>query len=402
MNETFLPEFLRDAGYYTAMYGKWHLGFFKQDHLPMSRGFQEQSGIYNAMADHYTHVIGPGYDWHINQTTDFSVKGMYSGDIIRDNAVGFIHKRGTLGVNAGPFFLYVPFQEAHSPDQVDQKWKDMYPSLAAYPERQALCGMITHTDAMVGDIVTALNTTGLYDNTVIFFSSDNGGPGGQDAGVPRPSRFDSVILDRNWPFRGQKHELYEGGVRVPGFVHSPLLPDGVKGSTLPALIHITDWLPTIMAATGASLDSRKHQPIDGVNQWPCITGQHDKCTRNEVVLNINTVCDPAGSTGEFNTECPAPKAAMRVGDIKLLAECFDTTTLSFKGKLLLYNVSADPSELQDLAAAMPDVVESLSVKLLAYGKEAAMIPPLGDSAPWQVVVDSILLTTHLSFQHSLA
>ena len=85
--------------------------------------------------------------------------------------------------------------------------------------------MITHTDAMVGDIVRALKTTGLYEKTIIIFSSDNGGPGGQDGLTPKSKPFDPAYIDRNFPFRGQKLEIYEGGIRVPGFVHSALLPD---------------------------------------------------------------------------------------------------------------------------------------------------------------------------------
>ena len=122
----------------------------------------------------------------MNGTTDLSLKGQYSGDVVRDNAVSYIHRQADAqGAAGGPFFLYVPFQEAHSPDQVDQSYKNLYPHLASTPQGQALAGMITHTDAMVGDIVTALHRTGLYRNTVIIFSSDNGGPGGQDGLIPR-------------------------------------------------------------------------------------------------------------------------------------------------------------------------------------------------------------------------
>ena len=168
--------------------------------------------------------------------------------------------------------------------------------------------MITHTDDMVEDIVQALKSTGLYENTIIIFSSDNGGIGGQgpdsiekfclsfglknslrfhfDSGTClnyqlRESQaktqvifqgkiqaeifllnypqdhltqaakpFDDSYIDRNYPFRGQKREVYEGGVRVAGFVHSPLLPDKVRGTTLHEVVHVTDWVPTIVAATG--------------------------------------------------------------------------------------------------------------------------------------------------------
>ena len=107
---------------------------------------------------------------------------------------------------------------------MDAKYRDLYPQLAKSPDTQNLYGMITHTDEMVGDIVDALNVTGRLASTVVVFSADNGGPGGQDGLTPRPSRFDTTILERNSPYRGQKHEIYEGGVRVAGLVFSPLLP----------------------------------------------------------------------------------------------------------------------------------------------------------------------------------
>lgn len=246
-----------------------------------------------------------------------------------------------------------------------------------------VAGMVTHTDDMVRDIVSALNeTSSLYANTIIIFMSDNGGPGGQQ-GVPTPTRFDGTVLDRNYPFRGQKHEIYEGGVRVAAFVHSPLLPAAVRGTTQHALIHVTDWLPTIIAATGAALSSRDHLPLDGFNAWPCITGR-GPCERTEVVVNINTVCDPPGSSGPtFATECPAPKAAIRIGDLKLLAECYDTATATLTGAVALYNLTADPSEQLDLSGARPADVARLAARLLGFAHEAAQIPPLSDSAPWQ-------------------
>ena len=253
-NETFLPQYLKEAGYKTAQYGKWHLGFFKNDSLPMARGFDEQSGFYTGAVDHYTHLrvedSPQGYDWHVNQTFSKECIGKYSGNLVRDNAVDYIQRQAKLGEDAPPFFLYLPFQEAHSPYQVDQKYKDMYPHLASKPETQALAGMITHTDDMVEDIVQALKSTGLYENTIIIFSSDNGGIGGQDHLTQAAKPFDDSYIDCNYPFRGQKREIYEGGVRVAGFVHSPLLPDKVRGTTLHEIVHVTDWVPTIVAATG--------------------------------------------------------------------------------------------------------------------------------------------------------
>ena len=134
-------------------------------------------------------------------------------------------------------------------------------------------------------------------------------------------------------------------------------------------------------ATGASLDSRKHPPLDGIDMWGCILGDAP-CRRKEVVLDIDTECN-IGCTTKKCPGLPAPKAAMRVGEMKIMAECFDSKTLSFKGKMSLFNLTADPGETTDLASTQPDVVKKLSSKMLIYAKEAAKIPPLTQGTPWQ-------------------
>ena len=220
-------------------------------------------------ADHYSHIIDGGYDWHVNGSVDLGANGSYSGDLVRDYAVGFIE--GT-GRNASrPFFLYVPFQECHSPFQVDSKYSDLYPDLG--PEMKNLCGMVTHTDEMIGDIVQALNTTGVLSNSVIIFMGDNGGPHVDKD--PPPSRWDAHIIARNYPFRGQKHEIFEGGVHVAGFVYSQLLPAHVLGTVNSNVMHITDWAPTIMSLANAGAMPN----TDGFDQWPVM----------KYTINQNTV-----------------------------------------------------------------------------------------------------------------
>eukprot|EP00966_Prymnesium_polylepis_P066446 1542576-Prymnesium_polylepis.2 len=149
--------------------------------------------------------------------------------------------------------------------------------------------------------------------------------------------------------------------------------------------------------------------------WACLGGDSTRCGRREVLLNFNTVCDDGGGgwPRPYATECPAPKAALRVGDLKLLAECYAPTPApggararcdTRRGRvglrcethrgaspprgdshclLELYNLTADPSESANLAAALPDAVASLRARLLAYGAQATQIPPLSDAPPWQ-------------------
>ena len=355
LDERFLPEFLQDAGYETAIFGKWHLGFFKPEFLPLSRGFDHQTGLYNWGGDHYSHEIGYnyeiGYDWNVNQVPATQFRGKYSGELVRDDAVNFIHVRNATRhhSSAQPYFLYVAFQESHGPYQVGAKYRAMYPHLATMPNFQNLCGMISHDDAMVGDIVDALDATRAIMNTVVIVSADNGGTGLHLENMPQmPSRFDPQINIRNFPFRGVKHENYEGGVRVGALVYAPyLLPAASSGSAMDSLFHAVDWLPTLTSAAGASLATRRHHPLDGLDQWACLLGDSSKCGRTEVVINFNTVCDAPGGhgapgvVGNFSTENPAPKAGLRSGDLKLLAECYNASSHSFVGRLELYNLTAE-------------------------------------------------------------
>lgn len=210
-------------------------------------------------------------------------------------------------------------------------------------------------------------------------------------GLTPPQRFDPHVSPRNFPFRGQKHEVYEGGVRVAGFVFSPLLPSHLVGTTYDNIFHVTDWLPTLATATGASLGSRKHLAIDGTDHWGCLTrGGGAACApRAEVVMNINIRCDIPGDHGapdvggDFTTECPAPKAALRRGDLKVLTECYNTSVHGFTGRVELYNVSADPSEQHDLSTSRPEALSDLLGRLRKYAAQAALVPPLHPEPPFQ-------------------
>ena len=246
LEERTLPQMLKAAGYTTAITGKWHLGHFDPAYLPTRRGFDHQYGHYNGNIDYYTHERDGGFDWHRDDRVNRD-EG-YSTHLIAREAVRLIQAKPA----DQPLFLYVPFNAVHAPHQVPEQYLKPY---AALPEpRRTYAGMVAAEDEAVGQIVAALEAKGLRQNTLIVWSSDNGGPS--------PGRVTS-----NGALRAGKGTLYEGGVRVCAFATW----DGhIKpGSTVDAPLHMVDWYPTLARLAGASIAQKL--PLDGRDAWSTIT-----------------------------------------------------------------------------------------------------------------------------------
>ena len=199
---------------------------------------------------------------------------------------------------ASPLFLYMPFQAVHSPIQAPQRYITPYEGLD--PNRRVFGGMLAALDEAVGEVVTSLKDKGMWDNTLTIFSTDNGGPVGSLHN--HPTGIGAATGSQNWPLRGGKGSYYQGGVRGTGWVHGKMLHPSLKGTTNFELAHVTDWLPTLVAAAGGERDAWAWDlPLDGVNQWPMLT-QGTGSARTEVLINIErdhpTTAPPApGETG---------------------------------------------------------------------------------------------------------
>ena len=157
-------------------------------------------------------------------------------------------------------------------------------------------------------------------------------------------------------YKGQKHEVWEGGVHVAGWVNGGLVPAHARGSTHTPLIHVSDWAPTIMhilAGVDMAAGVAPGMALDGVSMWACLTAESgtakqaacESAGRRDILYNVNLLCDdpsasPTPGSMDFLSEVPAPKAGLRVGDMVLLAECYDWRTKSLRGRKSLYNVTA--------------------------------------------------------------
>ncbi len=336
LEERTLAQALQEAGYTTAIIGKWHLGHFAPEYLPTRRGFDHQYGHYNGAIDYFSHIRDGGFDWHKDDTVCRD-EG-YSTHLIARDAARFIAKNA----ERKPFFLYVAFNAVHAPHQAPAEYMKPYGDLQG--ERRKYAGMLAAMDEAVGQIVDAVEKAGVRKNTLFVFSSDNGGP--------QPG----VVTD-NGKYRAGKGTLYEGGVRVAAFATW----DGhIKpGSTVTEPLHIVDWYPTLLKLCGAKAEQKL--AIDGRDLWPTLT--QDKPSPHDAIL-LNTT--PTGG-------------AIRVGDWKLVvrkgADDLDGGTVKNPDKhsVELFNLRDDPYEKTNLADKQPDRLKDLQGRLAVFAKQA--VPP---------------------------
>jgi len=351
LEERTLPQALQEAGYFTAICGKWHLGHFQRTYLPTSRGFSHQYGHYNGALDYFTHERDGGFDWHRNDRVCRN-EG-YTTKLLGDEAVRLIEQQD----GNRPFFLYVPFNAPHAPLQALPDYLDKYQSIADQ-KRRTYAAMVSCVDDQVGWIVAALERRGLAGNTLIAFSSDNGGPLNLGA--------------TNGPLRAGKGTLYEGGVRVCAFANWP--GQIAPGTVVTQSLHIVDWYPTLLNLAGVPLAQKL--PLDGRDAWPTIAA--GKPTPHDEILHNTTPGNGAirvgdwklvlnGSRGEDGSEALAqPDNQPRKNKKKNGVESIE-----------LFNIAEDPNEKTNLAAQQPDKAQDLLARLNTYG--GAAVPP--KSAP---------------------
>ena len=334
LDKTTIAGALKKAGYATGMFGKWHLGNDAQHH-PGERGFDEaieSSGVH--------------FDFQTDPKVDYP-KGQYLADFLTDKATDFIRRH-----KDEPFFLYLPHFGVHSPHQAKAeliaRFKGKKP--AGGHHDPAYAAMIASVDESVGRIVALLDELKLADNTLVIFSSDNGGVGGyQREGIKQ----EQGVTD-NAPLRGGKGMLYEGGVRVPYIFRWP--GTIAKSTECAEPIISVDVYPTLVELAGAERPA--NQPLDGVSIAKLLNG-NGKGTLNRDAIFWHF---PGYLGAGANAWRTTPAGAIRSGDWRL-QEYFED------GRIELYNLREDPSQTNNLAAAKSDKAKELHNRLIAWRKE---------------------------------
>ncbi len=326
-----LPQVLRPAGYTSAIVGKWHLGLQEPD-TPMDRGFDHFHGFLGDMMDDYYTHRRHGINYMRLGREEIDPKG-HATDLFTEWAREWLRGRKP----GEPWCLYLAYNAPHTPIQPPKEWlrrvKDREKDI---PDRRAkLVALIEHMDDGIGRVMKTLEETGLAENTLVVFASDNGGQTGVGA--------------RNGPLRAGKGTLYEGGIRVP---MGAAWPGRIRpGSRTDRIVLSMDILPTLCEAAGAPVD---HE-IDGTSFLPTLLGKDEAGPERDLFWGRR-------EGGRFKGEA---MYAIRRGDWKLLEP--------MPGRPReLYNLAADPQEENDLAQAEPatfkELADALDAQLARYAK----------------------------------
>jgi arylsulfatase A-like enzyme len=350
-----LPRVLKAQGYDTCMTGKWHLGSVPAEG-PNHYGFDHSYGSLGGGVTSYSHKYKRGpftNTWHRDEKL-IDETGHVT-DLIAAEAVGWIESRGTA-----PFFLYVPFTAVHLPVKEPTEWVARVPASITGDVARHYAACIMHLDDAVGRILATLEKTGRRENTLLVFTSDNGGSGAEnnDPSYPSDDCPSGKLPASNTPWRGMKGSLYEGGTRVAAIVS---WPRHVKQGKVDAPVQITDWLPTFAALTG--YHTERDLKWDGTNILPLLTAHTPPAPRTLYSVSPNWRAQ-AVRYGDWKLVVTAPERAAKANKKKKNAED-DESGASVPAGDELFNLADDPLEKKNLAAVRPDILAEMHARLTA-------------------------------------
>ena len=327
-----LPSLLKKAGYATALVGKWHLGRLPK-YGPLQSGYDHFWGYRGGAVDYYRHFGTDGKEDLWDGDTPVQQAG-YMTELLGDRAVAQVE---AFARASAPFLLSLHFSAPHwpweAPGDTAESDRMTGPTLRHFDggDQATYRRMVEAMDTQIGRVLASVEAQGLTRDTIVVFTSDNGG-----------ERFADT-----WPFTGIKTELLEGGLRIPAIITWPAkLPQGVTSDQVGISM---DWMPTLLAAAGTAPDPA--YPSDGVNLLPILSGMAPLQQRSLF----------------WRYKANAQRAA-RVGDFKFL---------KLRQNTFLFNVVADPLERANLKARLPDVYARLEAEWLRWN--GSMLPEIDAS-----------------------
>lgn len=333
-----LARALQSVGYETCLVGKWHLGS-APDWGPNHYGFDHSYGSLAGGVSPWNHRYKKGpysVTWHRNE--ELLEETGHVTDLLTDEAVAWIDSRGE-----DPFFLYVPYTAVHLPLKEPEEWVQQVPEAITGEVDRHYAASVMHLDDAVGRVLRALEDKGVRENTLLVFTSDNGGSTAEnnDLKYPDDNCPNGKLPGNNLPYRGKKGDVYEGGVRVPTIVSWPSsIPSGANDTP----VFICDWMPTFCSLAGFKAD--QDLEWDGTD-----------------LTNVLLKGDHMGPRPIYLAGPRHRANALRYADWKLVA-----TQKGDAYSYELYNLAEYPSETANLAAKNPDKVTELREMLEAATK----------------------------------
>jgi arylsulfatase A-like enzyme len=353
-----VPAFLKKHGYHTACIGKWHLGFTLEDGAkpakgkemgaplgtttadgPVTRGFDEYFGF------HHARMMKSVFE---NEKVTSIVEPVDMLPLLVKHTAAHIEERAKTG---GPFFIYMALNSPHSPITPSKEWQGKS-ELGPYGD------FVMETDWAVGEVLAALEASGVAENTLVIFTSDNGcsGPAANTKQLEQKGHFASA------GFRGYKSDIWDGGHRVPFFVR---WPGKVKpGTTSTQLICHTDLMATCGEILGAKFP--EDAAVDSVSMLPALVGKDDKPLREAVVHH--------SIAGRFSIRQDKWKLELCPGSGGWSAPNDKAAAAKGLPDIQLYDLAADPGESNNLQAEKPEIVERLRIILDRYIAEGRSTP----------------------------
>jgi len=375
-NMTGIATKLKQAGYATHMFGKWDAGMATPDHTPQGRGYDTSLNYFHHANDYWTERNGacsgtPIVDlWNtdhpaVNLTDPASCSQQAQAGCVYEDQLFQTHVISTINNHdvSTPLFIYWAPHIVHEPLEVPDEFLVKF-NFIDVRARHFYQAMVNYMDTAIGNVIAALKSKGLYDNTLIVFSSDNGGPiyNNGTAGA------------NNYPLRGGKASNWEGGVRVNAFASGGFIPPKARGTKRVDLIGVWDWYATFSALAGVDpTDTRaalaKLPPIDSLNMWPYLSGDVASSPRTEVALG-----DPNGNgingliLGDYKILLGPNHQAGWTGPVypNITTNWISADTVAHCGPNYgcLFNLKEDPTEHNDIADQNPDILTKLRNRLL--------------------------------------
>lgn len=375
LSERTFGDYFRHAGYATALIGKWHNGLYCRDFLPHRRGFDEFYGFPNGGQDYWK--------WNLLRNDDAAPHdGRYLTDALNEETIRFIREQ-----NARPFALFLAHHAPHSPLQAPEALVKKYRERLGKDASEALVvtyAMIEAMDSGLGRVFQTIKDEGLWEKTIIVFTSDNGPVLGRDPRLGSQKRF-------NGDFSGEKGDVLEGGIRVPGIVTWPGHIPG--GQVIATPVHGCDWLPTLFSLTGASAPTEA-RPFDGLNIMPLLMGRPTPPLMNRAMLfqrnryAPTAHCMAAIRDGRWKLYWPGNAAALKKDSARdnpsfgrgivrphwemPLDRQLDPPAPAPQPAPRLYDLDADPAEKHDLATTHREIVRTLAAKQDAWFSEVML------------------------------